>query len=293
MRPAVISALAIGLVSASSCLVAEDSSVFIEGALPIIPDDCSVSAADQVFLASGILDLGAAGVGGYTSFLKVRTNLPATFNNQEVQQSQQQSPNFPDYGSVDNNVITMKQARLTLSIKGRVEQIAELATASQGALDCNGDTCTFGGDVETSASGTVFNVQQNLSSAQAIPTQLLPAVQATALRAILDDPATKLTEIFADPTDSLELQVEARLVGNTSGNGAVREVITLPFPFNIKLCLGCLNPSQQTCDAFAGAGTSAPVAFADDIAVCVAGQDIAVSQCVCANGAPVDDGGCQ
>lgn len=293
MRRSIQSALVLtlGLAGSTAC-VEEDPSVFIEGVLPILPDACEVSAADQVFLPSGRLDLGAAGVGAYRSFLKVRTNLPATFNNQDNQQSRQRTPNFPNYGSADNNIITMKESRLEISISGRVDQLQALADLGSEQLSCNADACTFTQDAVAPATGSVFNQQQNLSTPAAIATELLPAAQASALADLISQDLPGIMP--KGPSDTLTVNVAATLVGNTSGNGALRDTITLPFPFTIEVCFGCLQPSQETCDLYATPGTSQPFPAppADERFTCFAGQDIGVNACTCADGSLVDANGC-
>ncbi|HEY1098628.1 MAG TPA: hypothetical protein VGF99_06855, partial [Myxococcota bacterium] len=95
---------------AGACVSETGNAVFIEGVLAP-EDDCSVNGNGTVFRPSGTLDLGAASA--YDTFVKVRTNLPATFSGVDVAQSRTQAPNYPNYGGADNNVVAFERADLS------------------------------------------------------------------------------------------------------------------------------------------------------------------------------------
>jgi hypothetical protein len=297
MRRSLIALLAPGLF-AVSC-VEEDAAMYIEGVLPLVADnECSVSAGDNVFQPFGILDLAAAS-GGYTTFLKVRTNLPATFNNQQVQQSRQQSPNYPDYGAVDNNVVIFESAAVTFEFASDEETVALLAAAAArvgGAaanLDCDGGVCSGGNAPEIiPAGGTAFNQQTSLSTPTVVVTDLLSASTAATLRAVYEtavdvagrDVALE-RQLLAVPGQRQRVNFNVALTGKTTGSGDLRPVVSAPFPFGIDICFGCLAPNQAVCDDF-----DAQAIDITDAETCALGVDAATSVCGCvdATGAVFD-----
>jgi|GEM_PF-1188260 len=293
MRLPLTAILAAGL--ATTGCMEEEAAMFIEGALPLIPDQCLVSDADQVFLSSGTLDLGRGG-GGYSGFLKVRTNLPATFNNQDVQQDKQQSPNYPDYGAVDNNVVIFESAEITFSLQSDADTIGTLAAAASqvgGAnLECAGNECRSPVAEVIPAAGTVFNTQTQLNQAAVVVAEVLSGATAQTLKAVyakaleLDNNARAARTYLDAPGETQRVNLEIVLVGRTTGSQNLRTVRSAPFPFGIDICVGCLAPDAGLCRTF----NAVPVAIPEAQA-CITGQDFLTAACVCvdANGDGVPD----
>ena len=297
-----LTALFSGLVFANGC-VEQDSSMFIQGALPLLPADCQVSNQDNVFLPSGTLDL--IGRKGYSSFLKVLTNLPATFNNQDVQQDQTRSPNFPDYGAVDNNVVIFESASIDFELKGALDATDFLEIAAAGGLTCEAGSCTSNADNEAGkqeevpAAGTLFNVQTTLNSAQVVVTEAISSNTAATLFTAFTQAATDAgllagdgnvanpvgaqnTNLLVLPGQRQRLTMNISLTGTTTGSGDLRPVKSAVFPFGVDVCIGCLTPDAAYCRKFDA------VAFAIEQENCIDGQDIptAVRACVNALGEP-------
>ncbi len=292
MRAALASILAAGGLLATSC-VDNDHSVFIEGALPVLPGECKVSAADVDFLSSGTFDLLAAG--GYTAVLKVRTNLPSTFSGQELAQSKTRAPNYPNYGPADNNVVIFDAAEIEYTFETDELTAQRLvATAAKqefsGELKCSGPSCTLG-TRQVAAAGSVFNTQTSLNAPAAIPAQALPpdlGVELARLyrQAALDagSDATNLTLLTA-PGDRQRVIANVALIGKTTGSGDLRPIKTFAFPYPIDLCLGCLIPDDGFCDDL-----NAVTGGEAEDRPCIDGVDFAARSCFCkdALGAPTD-----
>jgi hypothetical protein len=299
-----LTALVSGLVFANGC-VKEDAAMFIEGALPLLPTDCEVSAADQVFLPSGTLDLSSGR--GYASFLKVRTNLPATFNSADLAGS----PSYPDYGPVDNNVVIFESAAVDLSLQGSQDALDLFSTAASG-IDGARFTCTAGecstnpnDDIASKevvpAAGTVFNVQTSLNQPQVIVTEglsgnsagiLLDAfVEAAKLAGALNATGgianaaiARDLNLLALPGQTQRVNVNISLTGTTTGSGDLRPVTSFVFPFGIDVCIGCLNPDAAFCRKFDA------VVVPVDEENCIDGQDIPTAVCGCVDALGVPDG---
>lgn len=290
MRAALASILAAGGLLTAGC-VDNEAVVFIEGALPLLAPDCEVDAASNDFASNGIFDL--LGGSGYTTFLKVRTNLPSTFSGQDVSQSRTQSPNYPAYGPADNNVVIFDGAEIEYSfVTDQLTSEKLVATAKRegftGELECRaaveGDllrTCTLGKRA-VAVSGSVFNTQTSLNAAAAIATQAVPPDLGIELARLYKQTATDAgTEatnlaLLTAPADRQRVIASVALVGQTTGSGDLRRIKTFAFPFPVDLCLGCLIPDQTFC-ADRGA-IAVPVSEDGD---CIAGVDLAVSACFC------------
>jgi hypothetical protein len=283
MRLPLTTILAAGL--ATTGCMEEDAAMFIEGALPLAPDECEVSAGDSVFLSNGILDLSRGG-GGYTGFLKVRTNLPATFNNQDVQQDQTRAPNYPDYGAVDNNVVIFESAEVTFSLQSDADTIGTLAAAASqvgGAnLECTGNECRSPVAEIIPAAGTVFNTQTQLNQPAVVVSEILSGATAQVLKAVYEkalelDSDARADRTYLDvPGETQRINVEIVLVGRTTGNQNLRTVRSAPFPFGIDICVGCLAPDAGLCRGF----NAVPVGIPETQA-CIAGQDFLTTVCSC------------
>ena len=315
-----LTALVSGLAFANGC-VKQDAAMFIEGALPLKAPACTVSNTDTVFQPSGTLDLLAAAGSGYTSFLKVRTNLPATFNNTDVAQDQTRSPNYPDFGPVDNNVVIFESAAIDLTIQGDVRTLSAFSAAASAAgggtgvrFTCQPGECSTNptGDAAARevvpAAGTAFNIQTTLNSPQVIVTEALSGNTATILlntfiaAAKLDGAVNEVdgkvnaqiaqeVNLLAVPGQRQRVQTNISLTGTTTGSGDLRPVTSFDFPFGIDVCIGCLRPDAAFCEKFdavvvalaeGGGAAAAPVQG------CIASQDIPTAACGCvgADGQP-------
>jgi hypothetical protein len=303
-----IPAVVLGLAS-GSCLVEEDVAMFIEGVLPSIEPACAPKPTDIVFISNGVLDLKSGF--GYSTHLKVRTNLPATFNNADVGQDQTRSPNYPDYGAVDNNVVTFESADVTLRFRSDPNTIAALANQiADGSNDpnsplagvnlkCEGDACFATTPMTVPAAGTVFNIQTQLNTPGTVVLELLPADVAGKLSALFeaaregDKAGVDVRNYLDTPFETQRLNLEIVLNGRTTGNQNFRKVTSAPYPFDIVICEGCLVPDQQLCGTF-----NALVDELADAKACRPGQDDPLRICVCGDSdgdgfpgpAPVKDG---
>ena len=117
-----LSLLLVSAVAGLACAPPEQGSVFIEGVLPVDPGTCAAKATSgavpKTFLASTVLDIGTEGGDDGNSLtvpVQATTNLPATFSGQDIQDDKTKSPNYPDYGSSDSNVITFTNSEVFFS----------------------------------------------------------------------------------------------------------------------------------------------------------------------------------
>jgi hypothetical protein len=276
MRLALTASLAAGL--ATGC-VNEDISLFVQGAQLIDPQEgCLVDPANDVFFSGARLDL--LNPTSYTAALIVVTNLPATFNNQEVTQGQQQSPNFPDYGGVDNNVVIIDSAATKFSFVLGEDDAANV----DGNVNCNAAGECALQDALTPASSTVFNTQTQLNSEAVVFAEVIPAATAQVL-------ADNLAGVLEFPSQTVRVTANVQLKGTTTGNGALRELTTIAFPLQIDVCRGCLAPDAGFCDQF-GANVVG-VGGEDGPSACFAGQDFPLAACVCADDSIVTNANCE
>jgi hypothetical protein len=265
MRAPVFAAL---VFSALASCQANDEAIFIEGVLP--PDkDCLVSSAGLVFLPSGAYDLGGA-QSGYTAALKVRTNLPSTFKNSDVGVS----PNYPNYGPVDNNIVIFDSAEVEYELQTDAATGVLLAQNSNGQLSCDAGVCTIGPRTVT-ASGTVFNSQTNLNTASLVATELIPLDLAERLKNLNDNLGANGP--LAAPGGRLKLIATVSVVGSTTGSGEIRKVKSFPLPYPIDLCVGCLVATEEFCTPFNAVAVTNP----STDKICSVGQDQVVSACFC------------
>lgn len=274
-----LATIAFGVGFGSSC-VNDDGSVFIQGALPIDPgEDCQVNAGGDTFLAAGLLDL--RNPRSFQSALKVITNLPSTFNNQDVTKGDQQSPNYPDYGPTDNNVIIFDSAETTFSFQV-AQEVAD--AADPDVFECNDQgTCTTNVDKPTitPVAGTVFNTQTQLNTEAVV---FVEAINAAFAQTLKDNIGAALTL----PGQRVRVVATVRLKGSTTGNGDLRDISTFPFPLPVDVCNGCLTPDAQFCEDNDAAFQAVVGAEA-----CFAGQDFVLGQCICADGSVLDNAACQ
>lgn len=269
MRFLVASTLALGL--GASC-VNQDGSVFIEGAVPI-PGDCTVAAGAKEFLSNGVLDVSSPR--SYTAALQVVTNLPATFSNTNVTEDKTKSPNYPNYGATDNNVIIFDSAETSFSFAANPDIVAPDAFA------CDDTSCATNEKAPSvnALAGTVFNTQTQLNGKTIVFAEAISSTLSTDLAAAFDG-------VLKFPTDRVRVVADIVLKGTTTGNGDLRPVTTFSFPLPIDVCVGCLAPNADFC-----AGLNA-VSVAAAVNSCFEGQDVQTAACQCADGSFVTDAAC-
>jgi hypothetical protein len=266
LRAPLVAALTLGALTGCS---GDDAAVFIEGVL-VKDAACTVSSAGTVFRAGGTYDIAGA-QGGYNVGLKVRTNLPSTFNSGNANQS----PNYPNYGPVDNNVVVFDSAVVEYTLAVDVDTGTNLETFTNKQIDCETSEdsasaiCTIKPRTVT-ASGTVFNPQSSLNTAGLVATELVPKDLAEVLQAAFEGVGA-----LQAPGDTARLTATVSLVGSTTGSGEYRKLTSFPLPFPIDLCVGCLVASDEFCEAFDA------VAVETNAPVCDVGQDTRTSSCFC------------
>lgn len=238
--PLVLGAVA-AIATASSCVDA-NAAVFIAGVLPVNSNTgCTAAPGSGLYQASGVLDIGAAGTDGntYIGAVEVVTNLPATFNTQDVTQSRQRTPNFPNYGNADTNIILFQEAEVFLTL----EDGSDVANApSQGAPRIS----TVG--------GSVANEQSNLGQETAVFIPLVTSDEANRLQ------ASTVGAALTDATKRARVVANVRVRGRTTGGSVVTSGL---FSYPIELCKRCL----------VGVGTTDGVNCADPNQVLTANPD--------------------
>ena len=282
MRLVAVAALSLAVVGPLAC-VEEDGSVFIQGAVPVEAPDCSVEADSDVFAADGRLDILQPR--GFTVALQVVTNLPSTFSNQDVTKSDTQAPNFPDYGSTDNNIAIFDSAEIDFEFQVGVDdvEVVEAAEIDGAAVfACDGSTCKANGQ-KPKVSGSVFNEQTTLSSSSIIFVEAISATDAQAFADALDG-------VLELPGDRVRVIADVRLSGSTTGNS---EFTTFSFPFPIDLCRGCLVPNAEFCEDANATLVPAPPAILDGRRCFGPGQDeFSTAFCRCDDGTVLDGVAC-
>lgn len=273
MRAPLIATLTLGALAGCS---GSDAAIFIEGVLVRDATDCTVSSADTLFRSGGTYDLAAA-QNGYSVGLKVRTNLPSTLSSV----GGNQSPNYPNYGPVDNNVVVFDSAVVEYTLAVDTETGTNLEAFTNKQIDCEPSEdsanaiCTIKPRTVT-ASGTVFNPQASLNSAGLVATELVPKDLADVLQAAFEGVGA-----LQFPGDSARLTATVSLVGSTTGSGEYRKLTSFPLPFPIDLCVGCLVASKEFCEVFDAFPAASKDAQGKPVVICVPGQDQVVSRCEC------------
>ena len=237
-RSLAFAALAAGTSLAVACdPPPEQGTAFIEGVLQVEAPECVVNPGDEVFVAGTLLDVGFEPDGSDANDvvlpLKVRTNLPSTFSTQQLTRDQTGSPNFQNYGNVDNNVITFTTSEVFYSTDS--DRDDELQLQNPGT-PVNDNTARRVG-----VSGVAFNEQTQLLSESVVFATGISKEDAAALAA---EPF--ISEALVNAGSRVRVIANIRLEGTTTGNAIVR---TPPFPFGINLCRGCLVDPDLNCPA--------------------------------------------
>lgn len=214
-----------------SC-TANGSAAFIEGMLPISPDDeCLVDGNGDVFVSGALFDIGRSPDDAHALVVAARvvTNLPNTFQAQDRAKSETSSPNYPNYGHADNNTINFTAVEVFLSTDS--DRAGAPSLSAPLPLDeANPRRIGVG--------GTLYNTQAQLNSGAAIISTAITTEDAANLQA---DPYVS-SQIGVAGTAKVLLHV--RLVGTTTGAAEIR---TPPFVFPVELCQGCLVQDAADC----------------------------------------------
>jgi hypothetical protein len=193
--------------------------------------------------------------------LKVATNLPSTFSSQNVGEDRTRSPNFPNYGNVDQNIITFQQSEVFFSTdedRGEQVQLGQVAGTPVNAKS-----------VRLSAvAGTLFNEQTQLLGEAAIFTTGISRADAV----LLQGEPFVANAIAAG--GSARIILNMRLIGLTTGNSKIETPL---FPFPVQLCAGCLKLDAASFNCVDAAGDSVPPVANPD--VCFAGNNFANLVC--------------
>lgn len=235
LRHKMLAALAaLGLVGAAAagCAPPENPGAFIEGILPISPaKSCEVTPNDN-FIATSRLDIGigANNANALVLAAKVVTNLPNTFNSSDQTEARTRSPNYPDYGNANTNILNFQAAEVFFTSDadrpdGAVLEGFNLATDPDSPR-------------RTGVGGTVYNTQTQLNTGAAIIATAITTDDAVTLQTI-----PYVTDNIA-ASGQARILVNIRLAGVTSGGASVR---TPAFTFPVDLCAGCLVVDEADC----------------------------------------------
>ena len=205
----------------------EQGEAFIQGVIGVTAPDCVANPQSNTFKGGALLDIGidAGTANNLILPLEVLTNLPSTFSSQTLSEDKTKSPNFPNYGTTDPNVITFTSSEVFVTTdedRGNQLQLGQV----------DGTPVNDASKRITSTSGVVFNEQ----------TQLLSAAAMFATAITKGDAALLQNEPFVSGAIGAgglaHIIVNLRVVGKTTGSASV---VTPPFPFPVDLCEGCLT----------------------------------------------------
>ena len=243
--------------------VDEQGSVFIDYILKIETGPCTVTeASPQLF--QGSLDIGGLPdeAKGSNGALRVTTNLPATVTTSSISEQRTKSPNYPNYGPVDSNVIVFHDVEVYFT-DSRGEPIDILGITADKPR-------------RTPVGGSVYNTNTQLGEKSVVLAPLVTEEEAVELQ-LLNNPdlagREELAALANDPTNRFRINAHARVLGRTTGGA---EVVSAEFSYPIDLCQRCLAkvgvpPGQTDCPP----GTT--LQFGQ---VCTPGQDEFTSACV-------------
>lgn len=250
----------------AGCAEPGQPAAFIEGVLPLTPPSCVASAGSSTFVGTALLDIGtdAATANSLILPLKLRAGLPSTFTTQDLQADEQRSPNYVNYGHVDNNVITFEESEVFFTTDEDREAGPALVNADTPVNDTSKRV--------TSLSGVAFNTQTTLLSESVVFATAITKQDAENLQ---DEPFINDALIAQNPNgvtaNRARVIVNLRLVGRTTGTS---KIVTPPFPFPVEICAGCLTTKPEcTFDDDNDPGTAPVPVEPIPGDVCVPGQD--------------------
>lgn len=209
-----------GSMLATSCVdwIGGQAMLIIEAAVPAhnFGRDCEVDP--DTVLASGVLD--TVFTTPYRTGLRMRLNLPTTFNTQSLNEDRTKSPSYPSYGNVDSNTVVVEEVIVSMADGDTGEAIPGLPSEAQPRRN--------------PASGVIFNEQQNLNATK----DLFVNAITTEESAIIRD-----GRIGAEigPTVAKSIIVTMQLSGYTSGGS---RIASSKFTLPVEVCRGCLAPAE-------------------------------------------------
>lgn len=216
----------------AGCVPPENPGAFIEGILPISPaKSCEVSPNDNLIATSRLdIGVGANNANALVLAARVVTNLPNTFNSSDQAESRTRSPNYPDYGNANTNIINFQAAEAYFTTD---------ADRSDGAKLEGFDLATDPDSPRrTGIGGTLYNSQTQLNTAAAIIATAITTDDAVILQGI-----PYVTDNIA-ASGQARILLNLRLSGVTSGGAEMR---TPAFTFPVDLCAGCLVVDENDC----------------------------------------------
>lgn len=239
----------LAVAAGAGCAATDEGEAIIEGVLVLDGPDCSVSVADN-FAPTALLDIGidAGSANNLILPVKVRTNLPSTFSSTNLTQDQGRSPNFPNYGNNDANIITFNQSEVFFSTDEDRGNQLQLGNVAGTPVNRDNERLTGVGAV-------AFNEQTQLLSPTIVFTTAITKGDATFLQG---EPFVNAA-VAAGATAHIILNI--RLVGSTTGGARIETPV---FPFPVDLCAGCLASPNVIPVCNDDKGTADP---ADDVAV--------------------------
>lgn len=247
--------IALGAVTLASSCTEGTAAMFISGVLPVDPPECVAQAGGNLYRGIGVLDLGEDGVlaNDYTVALEVTTNLPATFTTQDVTQSRQQSPNYPNYGNADSNAIIFEQVEVYFQ-DDLGDPLPDLPSSDPASRRTS------------SVGGSIYNQQTTLNAKAALFAPLLTSLEAQRLSTIA------LTQpLVGNPEARARIIARMRMIGRTTGGSTVRSP---EFSFPIEVCRGCLFAAGSDANGDCPPGTTLTLQE-----FCFEGQDFPVTAC--------------
>jgi hypothetical protein len=255
--------IALGALALGSACVEQQGSVFISGALPVEPPQCTALPAGQVYQSSGLLDIGRTGQDGfgYTIALQVTTNLPATTNTQTLQESRIGNPNYPNYGNADSNVVVFESVEVYFADEND-QPVPTLPSEPGSAIAPR----------RSLVGGSVFNIQTTLNARASLFAPLVTAEEAVRLQAI-----ALTTRLDNNPDGRVTLIGRIRLAGRTTGGGNVESPW---FSFPLQLCKGCLVGRGTTDNGETCRDANLELQLVDPPESCFFGQDGVGTACL-------------
>lgn len=224
-RPAGVAvAASCALLTASACVPPENQAmVVIRGAQPIQAPECTVNPNGQLFLASGVLDIGAnaTNANSYINAFTLDSNLP--FATYPLERGSLPVNPAPNYGTADTNLVFLESAEVFFETDV-AQGLENPATPGGGAAPRKS---AVGGTIDANGTAVVFVNTVTEDDARAL--QQEPLVQQAGLS-------------VQDPDRTVRIIANVAIEGRTAGGTFVK---TPFFAFPLDLCVGCLTQQPQ------------------------------------------------
>ena len=181
----------VGLSLLGSCAADTGGALVIEAKEADVGTGCLFEPT-QDNQPNGVLDIGLSPdlATSYTSAFRVGTNLPATFIQQDVTQADLQQPNYPNYGSTNNNAVLVERATISFT---------DVNDAEFGNGEIAGEAFEFP-TVDNpriiNVSGVVANVNAQLNAKSIVFTDVISLAEAQAFHRVLDDVNLNTLDVF-------------------------------------------------------------------------------------------------